>query len=218
MDGSSRDKATRRVLPLAMALGLGCLAAREARAAEALDEVKTTVDQVLGILADPALKGPSRTTERRAKMRTVILERFGFDEMAKRALGVEWAARTPAERKEFVSLFTDLLERSYISRIEDYGGEKIVYQGQTVDGDHAEVHSDIIKGGERTQIVYRLLRHPGGWQVYDLVIDGVSLVNNYRVQFGQIIGQSGYAGLLKKLRAKQEALNEEDEPDESDDG
>lgn len=198
---------------LAIGLTLFALDAteREARAQQATSEVKATVDKVLGILKDPAFQGPAHAKERRARIKEVVLQRFGFAEMAKRSLGTEWAARSPAERKEFVDLFTDLLARSYISRIEGYRGQKIAYRNESVDGDRAEVRSEIIEDHDRTTIVYRLVHEPSGWQVYDLVIDGVSLVNNYRTQFGQIIGSAGYEGLVKRMQDKRASLEEEDQ-------
>lgn len=201
----------------ALAIGICALALapRPARAQQATSEVRATVDQVLRILQDPAFKGPAHAKERRARIKEVVLQRFGFAEMARRALGTEWAARTPEQRKEYVDLFTDLLARSYISRIEAYSGQKIVYNSESVDGDRAEVRSEIIEDHDRTKIVYRLVREPSGWQVYDLVIDGVSLVNNYRTQFGQIVGNEGYDGLVKRMQDKRASLEQEDQEERS---
>src|SRR3990172_9952565 len=116
----------------------------ESPAGLATDQVKATVDQVIKILTDPALKGEQKTQERRAKARQVVLQRFGFNEMAKRSLGVHWSERTPQERAEFVKLYTDLLERAYVDRVEGYTGEKILYVGEAVDGNYSEVKSKIV--------------------------------------------------------------------------
>lgn len=195
-------------LALAWAAGQG-----EARGGEATLQVKSTVDEVLRILKDPALRGEARKAERRDRIRDVVLHRFGFEEMAKRSLGSTWRELSPVERKDFVTLYTELLERSYIARVERYSGQPIVYTGETVDGRIAEVRSTIPESlGDRTTIVYRLSRSDGQWQVYDLVIDGVSLVNNYRVQFGQTIRSSSYRGLVEKMRRKLASEEAADRP------
>jgi phospholipid transport system substrate-binding protein len=174
-----------------------------AAAGEATAAVRATVDRVLATLRDPQLAGPTHTVERRARIRAIVLERFRFDEMAKRSLGAYWPERTPAERTEFVHVFTDLLARSYVSRIDGYSGQPIVYLDESVDGDRAEVRSEVVDHlTGKTSIEYRLLRGPSDWRVYDVVIDGVSLVNNYRTQFAQIIGRSSYSDLLRRMRSK----------------
>ena len=171
----------------------------------ATDQVKGTVDQVLKILTDPAFKGEQKAQERRAKLRQVVLQRFGFNEMAKRSLGRYWTERSPQERKEFVQLFTDLLERAYIDRVEGYTGEKIIYQEESVDGSFSEVRSKIVtKKNQEVPIVYRLEKKDSNWEVYDIIIEGVSLVNNYRTQFSKIIRTSSYEELVKKMQAKLE--------------
>ena len=174
-------------------------------AGPATDQVKATVDQVLKILTDPALKGEAKTRERRAKLRQVVLQRFGFTEMSKRSLARHWNERTPQERKEFVRLFTDLLERAYVDRVEGYTGEKILYFEETVDGTYSEVRSKIVtKKSQEVPITYRLQNNDSNWEVYDIIIEGVSLVNNYRTQFSKIIRTSSYDELVKKMQAKLE--------------
>ncbi len=196
---------TWRALALVAAALLMLSAPRESLAGPATDQVKATVDQVIKILTDPALKGERKAQERRAKLRQVVLQRFGFNEMAKRSLGVHWSERTPQERAEFVKLYTDLLERAYIDRIEGYTGEKILYVGETVDGSYSEVKSKIVtKKNQEVPIVYRLINHDSNWEVYDIVIEGVSLVNNYRAQFSKIIRTSSYEDLVKKMQVKLE--------------
>jgi phospholipid transport system substrate-binding protein len=189
------------------ALALSCLmllaVEGRGRAGAATDQVKATVDQVVRILEDPGLRGPAHMVERRTRIREVVLQRFGFEEMAKRSLGPTWLQLSTGERKDFVHLFTELLERSYISRVERYKGQPITYGAESQEGELAEVRSTIPEPlGEPTRIVYRLIHSDGSWQVYDLVIDGVSLVNNYRVQFAQIIRASSYKDLVGKMRSK----------------
>ncbi len=196
---------TWRALALVAAALLVVWAPGESSAGLATDQVKGTVDQVLKILTDSALKGEQKTQERRAKLRQVVLQRFGFTEMSKRALGRYWNERTPEERKEFVRLFTDLLERAYVDRVEGYTSEKILYLDEVVDGNFSEVKSKIVtKRNQEVPILYRLLKNDSNWEVYDIVIEGVSLVNNYRTQFSKIIRTSSYEELVKKMQAKLE--------------
>jgi phospholipid transport system substrate-binding protein len=133
-------------------------------------------------------------------------EIFDFRELSQRALARHWHARTPAERDEFVELFSDLLERSYIGKIEMYsGGERIQYTTETVEGDQATVRTRIVtKSGTEIPVDYRLHRLGDSWLVYDVTIEGVSLVANYRAQFNRIIQGSSYTGLVAKLTAKRD--------------
>ena len=205
---SGRDADMRwswRALALATAALLVVWEPAEGIAGPATDQVKGTVDQVLKILADPALKGEKKLRERRAKIRQVVLQRFGFTEMSKRSLGRYWSERTPEERTEFVRLYTDLLERAYIDRVDGYTGEQVVYLGELVDGDYSEVKSKIVtKRNQEIPILYRLQKTNANWEVYDVIVEGVSLVNNYRTQFSKIIRTSSYQVLVKKMQVKLE--------------
>jgi len=177
------------------------------QAGEPQDKVRETVNAVLAVLQDKSLQGPDNADRRREKMRQAVLQRFGFAEMAQRALGQHWHKRTPAEKKEFVELFGELLERSYINKIESYTGEQTVqYTKETIDKDgYASVRTAVVnKRDLHVEIEYRLLQREGDWQVYDVVIEGVSLVNNYRTQFHNIVSQESYAVLVKKLKLKLE--------------
>ena len=177
----------------------------EAYADTPTQQVKQTVDKVLDILKNKELKKPAKTKERRALIRQTVSERFDFEEMAKRSLALHWRKRTPEERKEFVPLYTDLLERSYIKKIESYTDEKILYLNEKINGEYAEVDTKIVtKRNVEIPIEYRLLRKNGKWEVYDVIIEGVSLVNNYRTQFNKIIRTDSYEDLVKKMKNKQE--------------
>lgn len=164
--------------------------------------------------------GAGISVRRRAQIRAIAEELFDFDDVARRALSVHWATRTPAERTEFVSLFTDLLERAYIGKVESYSGEKIVYPAEKIDGDFAIVRSRIVpkrQGDARaheTGLEYRLLKKDGRWKVYDVVIDGVSFVSTYRSQFDRIIKSSSYASLIDRMRdpRAETRLNAADRP------
>ena len=194
-------------IALACSLLVGPLAVREATAGAPTEQLRTQVDRVLKLLEDSSLKAPDKAKERRTAVRKVADEIFDFAETAKRSLGRHWAARTPEEREEFVKLFGDLLERSYISKIELYGGEKIQFVGDKIDGDTAMVQSKLLtKGGGEVPIEYRMLRKGERWLVYDVVIEGVSLVSNYRTQFNKIIQTPSFQDLVKKMKTRQEEL------------
>ena len=183
------------------------LVASEATAGAPTEQLRTQVEKVLKLLEDGALKAPDKAKERRTAVRKVADEIFDFGETAKRSLGRHWAARTPEERDEFVKLFGDLLERSYISKIELYGGEKIQYVGDKIEGEAAVVQSKLLtKAGGEVPIEYRMLKKGERWLVYDVVIEGVSLVSNYRTQFNKIIQTSSFQDLVKKMKTRQEEL------------
>jgi len=179
-------------------------------AGEPTDQMKQTVDAVLDILKNKELKRPEKARQRRAAIRKIVEIRFDFEEMAKRSLALHWRERSPEEKKEFVALYSDLLESTYISKIERYGDEKIQYAGETMDNGYAKVKTRIITGKNiEIPIEYRLLKRDTKWKVYDVVIEGVSLVNNYRTQFNDIIGTSSYGELLKRMKKKQEEFLKE---------
>lgn len=176
------------------------------QAGEPTDQLRTHVDEVLKVLQNPALRVPDKADERRDVIRKVANQIFDFEETAKRALGPHWTARTPAERKEFVALFTDLLERSYVTRIEQYGGEKVTYAGDQVTGDQAIVKTRIAsKTGTEIPVDYRMHKMSSGWRVYDVNIEGVSLVSNYRTQFNKIVQTESYQALVDRLKSRSTA-------------
>jgi phospholipid transport system substrate-binding protein len=173
-------------------------------AATAQEQLKGSIERVVSTLDSPAMKGEGKAAERRAAVRQIANEIFDFDEIARRSLGRYWQPLSEAQRAEFVGLFSDLLERSYISKIELYGGEKIIYNGERVDGDLAIVSTKIItKNGTEVPIDYRLFRRGDNWKVYDVNIEGISLVSNYRTQFNKIIQSSGFNALVDRMKAKQ---------------
>ena len=171
------------------------------------DEVRNVVDEVVRIVADREMKKPQNEQRRRKALKKTIAVIFDFEEMARRSMGSHWKGRSAPEKKEFVQLFESLLENSYAGKIESYNQEKIVYLKETLDGEYAEVKSKVItaKRDEFT-LDYRLMNKGGRWMVYDVVIEGVSLVSNYRTQFNKIIQNQGYGELVKKLRMKNEEI------------
>ena len=179
-------------------------------AATAQEQLKGAIDRVVTTLESPALKGDGKAAERRRAVRKIANEIFDFGEIARRSLGRYWQPLSEAQRSEFVGLFGDLLERSYISKIELYGGEKIIYIGERVDGDLATVSTKIItKNGTEVPVDYRLFRRGENWMVYDVNIEGISLVSNYRTQFNKIIQTSGYNALVDRMKSKQTQFLEE---------
>jgi len=167
------------------------------------DQIRQTVDRLLAILNDPQLKGEQKKNERRQKLKEVLYQRFDFTEMARRSLGSEWRRRTPEEQKEFVKLFTELLERAYLDKIESYSGEKVQYLKEREDGNYAEVETKIVdKKGQEYSVDYRLHKVNGDWKVYDVIIEDVSLVGNYRSQFSRVLAKSSFDELLKTMKEK----------------
>jgi phospholipid transport system substrate-binding protein len=195
---------------LAGALAVGASSA-PAAAGVPTDQLKGAVERVLKTLDDPALKGETRLGERRVAVRKIANEIFDFSEIAKRSMARHWQPLSETQRNEFVGLFADLLERSYISKIETYGGEKIQYTAERADGDLATVSTRIItKNGTEVPVDYRMIKRADRWLVYDVSIEGVSLVSNYRTQFNKIIQTTSYNELVSKLRNKQDELLAED--------
>lgn len=194
-----------------LAVGLAITAVGPAAAGVPTDQLRGAVDRVLKTLDDPALKGGGKVADRRVAVRKIANEIFDFGEIAKRSMARHWQPLSEAQRNEFVGLFADLLERSYISKIETYGGEKIQYTGERVDGDYATVSTRIItKNGTEVPVDYRMIKRADRWLVYDVSIEGVSLVSNYRTQFNKIIQTSSYNELVSKLKNKQDELMAED--------
>ena len=197
----------RLLLTSALIVTLALAAPPGTLAGEPTDQLKAQVDRVLKLLDDPTLK--DKPKDKRVAVRKIAEDIFDFGETAKRSLGRHWAARTPAERDEFVRLFGDLLERSYISKIELYGGEKIQYLSDKVEGDLAAVQSKLVtKTGTDVPIEYRMLKKGDRWLVYDVIIEGVSLVSNYRTQFNKIVQTESYDALVQRLRAKEKETSE----------
>ena len=169
----------------------------------ATDTLRPAIDTVISILADPALKGADRTAQRRAALYAVVERIVDFPEAAQRALALHWRDRTAAEREEFVRLFKDLVTYSYILKMEPYAGQQIVFAGETVDEGIATVMTRVQqRQGAAVPIDYRMHQRKGSWLVYDVVIEGVRLVANYRTQFNTIVRTSSYAELVRRLNVR----------------
>ncbi len=190
-------------LAVVIALTMG---ATPAAAGAATDSVKGTINEVIRILENQELKKPERTDERRRLLEKVIGARFNYEEMAKRTLGAHWAKLSDAERREFVGLFTSLLTNTYADKITGYSGEQVHYLNERLEGEYAEVRTKVVSGKAEIPLDYRLLNQSSDWRVYDVIVDGVSLVNNYRGQFTKILRSSSYADLIEQLRKKSEKI------------
>ena len=194
----------RRALGLAFAALALVAFAQGAWAGTATEQLKSAIDRVLATVDNPALKGNAKIVERRAAVRKIANEIFDFTEIARRALGRYWPPLSEAQHTEFVGLFEDLLGRTYLSKIELYGGEKIVYGGERLDGDVATVGTKILtKNGTEVPVDYHLFKHGDRWMIYDINVEGVSLVSNYRTQFNKIIQTNGYSTLVERMKSKQ---------------
>ena len=163
-------------------------------------DLKGTIDQVLKIVSDKDLQ--KNPTERREKLRQVISLRFNYKQMVMRSLASNYKDRSDKEREEFTALFKKSLENSYASKIENYQDETINYVSEQVKGDFALVKTQIIRKDGVIDVDYKLLKEGGQWLVYDFVIEGVSLIRNYRSQFSKIISTESYASLVDKLSKK----------------
>jgi len=182
------------------------LPAAYAYAGEPTEMARQTTDKVIDILKNKELRKPERTKERRALVRKAVSEHFDFEEMAKRSLARQWTQRTPEEKKEFVALYTDLLERTYVKKVESYSDYKVIYAEETSDSDYAVVKTKIIITSKNMDVpvAYKMEKKNGRWGVYDVVVEGVSLVNNYRNQFNNIISSGSYEELVRRLKNKQD--------------
>lgn len=167
------------------------------------DQLQVTIGKIIEILKDPALKGEAATRQRREILRKVIYEQFSFEKMSQLCLGRHWRDRSDKEKKDFVELFGNLLEDTYISKIEGYTNEKIEYLKEVITDKRAQVNTKIITEKIEIPIDYRLYQEKdGSWKVYDLVIEGVSLVANYRSQFDEILQRDNYEKLIEELKKK----------------
>jgi phospholipid transport system substrate-binding protein len=168
--------------------------------------MKSTIDEVLRIVREKELKQPEKTEERRHLLERVVAARFDYTEMSRRALGAPWNQLTDQQKQEFVDLFQTLLTNSYADKIETYSGEGVQYLNERTEKEYAEVRTKVLSGKTEIPLDYRLINKANDWRVYDVVVDGVSLVNNYRGQFTKILRASSYSDLVDQLRKKSDKL------------
>jgi phospholipid transport system substrate-binding protein len=209
MKKSVLSRATRiievRIVGICLAFLLSCLLLPAAsRADSPTEQVRATVDKVLAILRKSDLKSEAQRNDILARLAQVINPRFDFTEMAKRSLGPHWARRSAEEQHEFVKIFAGLLRRSYADNIESYSSQNVLYTREVEDKDYAEVDTKIVTD-ERADVSinYKLHNVDKEWKVYDLVIEDISVVNNYRSQFDRVIAKSSYVDLVRMMKEKQ---------------
>jgi len=167
---------------------------------DATIQLKSTIDKVIKIAKDEGLK--NNKSDRRMAMQKAIDERFSYSQMVRRSLGKTWDSLSDQDKKDFIKLFKGLLENSYASKLESYSDEKINYTGEVIKGKYALVKTDVVRPNSTIGVDYKLILDNGKWEVYDFVIEGVSMVRNYKSQFKKIIRRDSYEALVEKLTKK----------------
>jgi len=170
---------------------------------EPKNQIRGSINNLKFILDNPSLKGTDNSSERRKQLRMIFEERFDFNEMAKRALSRAWRKRTKKEKKEFLYSFKYLLESTYIGKIERYNGQTVQFMKESIDGNYAKVKTLVITKEQPIRVYYKMHKKKRDWLVYDVIIEGVSLIKTYRDQFKSILNRSSFSDLLDKMRAKQ---------------
>jgi len=164
--------------------------------------VRSTLTEVFRILDDEKLKGPANRIPRRHLLEETIAAQFDYTEMSKRALAAHWVPLTTGEREEFVEIFKNFLSDHYAEKIEGYSGQQVFYLSERIEGNYAEVRTELRSSKVEIPMDYRLFSKEGRWHAYDIIVDGVSLVKNYRSQFEKIIYTSSYQELVRRLRER----------------
>jgi len=191
-------------LIFALTLAIALCAAPHAWAGAPTDQLRDGIDRIFKVLGDPEMRGDEKAAQRKTAVTRIAAEIFDFGEMSKRTLGRHWEDRTAVERVDFAQLFTELIQRSYFSKIDEHGAEKTVFRGETTEGDDVIVQTKLLLAhGTQMPLDYSMHNVGGRWRVYDLSIDGISLVANYRAQFNKIIRTSSYEGLVAKFKSNQ---------------
>ena len=190
------------VIAMAIAIPVMCHDVSHAAATDPVVIIKDAVDEIISILQDEKLAAPNRRAERKNRVVTIVEKKFDFREMSMRTLAKHWQGRSPEEQDRFVFLFKTLLENTYIAKIETYSGEKVVFKKSALQGNKAIVYSDLVRKNVETPVNYKLKNSDDRWMVYDVEVEGVSLVNNYRTQFASILDKENFAGLLARLEEK----------------
>jgi phospholipid transport system substrate-binding protein len=172
-------------------------------AGEPTEAIRNAVNQGVEILKSAKLDNQKQRTQVIDQLRQIVYPLFDFNEMAMRSLGAHWRKLTPEQRKQFVSTFTALLEKTYADQIDVYDGQQVVYTGESIDSNYAQVDSRIIdKKGQSYSVAYRLQSVDGKWKIYDVVAENISLVNNYRSQFNRLLSKSSFEDLLATMNQK----------------
>jgi len=166
------------------------------------ERVKYTINKLIEILEDQNLKTPEKEPEKRKLLEELSKDFFDFEEMSKRALSFHWRKLSAGEKKEFTELFFELLEYRYIRKVKNYNGVEVNFTKEIIEGDFAMVRAKSYTKNQKIVVECRLLNKNGNWNAYDISIEGISLINNYRTQFNSIIRRSSYYNLVKKIKEK----------------
>ncbi|MBI3104455.1 MAG: ABC transporter substrate-binding protein [Candidatus Rokubacteria bacterium] len=189
-----------RVLVVSGLIVAALAIATPGHAAGPLQQLQQYTDRLIAILEDPRLTGPDQRLARRAAARNAAEEMFDAAEAGRRALGIHWARLSAEEQQSFVRLFLELLERAYVTKVDLYGGQRVTYLGESVDGDHAVVRAKVLtKKGREVPADTKMVRRAERWLVYDVLVENIGLVANYRAQFDHIIRTSSYQELVRRL-------------------
>lgn len=204
---NSMKRATSQLLAWSMVLGMVLWLAPVTPAVAALpqtptESVRSTIEDVIRILTNEHLRQPDRLAERRQEIERIVRDRVSYEDMAKQALGLHWLNLEAEERQEFVDLFVQLLRDSFAGKIDTYADEQVLYLSEQLDDHKAEVRTKLAGPKTDSLLNFRLADRAGTWLVYDVVIDGASIVHNYRAQFARIIRDVSYPGLVKLMREK----------------
>ena len=192
-----------RLFLLVLAALLVVSGSKLANAGEPTEAIRGAVNKGVEILKSAKLDNQKQRAQVIDRLRRIVYPLFDFNEMAMRSLGPNWRRLNPQQRQEFVSTFTALLEKTYAEQIDLYDGQQVVYTGESVDGDYAQVDSRIIDKKRQTySVAYRLHKVGGKWKIYDVVAENISLVNNYRSQFNRVIARSSFEELLKIMKER----------------
>jgi phospholipid transport system substrate-binding protein len=211
MKTSSRRRLTLPLLlmitaAIAILIGQGrfVLPARADDANSPMAVVQNTVNQALEVLRDKASPLP----QRQEKLRQIVAQSFDFTEMSKSALGYQWKKLTPQQQQEFTNVFISFIEDSYLSKLNDYRGQQVQFIKASQDGaDYAQVNTNIVREGkEPIHLDFRVMKEGGAWKIYDVTVDAISIIANYRNQFNRVMNNQGYDTLIKDLKEKQASL------------
>lgn len=173
----------------------------------ALEQLKTHISSLQQVLSDPKLAGAQHSPQRRKLARVILLQLFDFEEMSRRALGAN-ARRYNSRLAEFTPLFVGFLEHAYMGTLEENGDAKIQYAREILDGDHSEIETKTtLRNGEQYNVGYKLYLNHTRWRVYDVSVEGISLINNYRSQFDRVLSRKSFDELLHDLREKNETFD-----------
>ena len=194
-----RERSLRRDIGL-LAAGLALFQVAPVLAQGPTDSLRTTSQKVLEVLHNEDLQKPERAQERRQQLVLAVGERLSYEEMSKRSLGEQWAKMNTTQRQEFIDVFQMVLAKSYVTKIEGYGGQPIQYLSERLSQGCAEVRAKIISAKNEFLLDFRLVERAGQWLIYDVVADGVSLISSYRGQFSRLMRFDAYDGLLERLR------------------